>query len=1106
MTSGADAKQVAVDEPAVAARDPISDQFSSRTASLAATVFVPQQPPALARYAVAVGASLLALALTYPFASSLQRAIFVLFWPAVLGVAWYGGLGPAVLTSALAVLAVDYFLVGTPGQLAPASLDDLMPFAVFLLASVAVSSLVNMARSAQTAAAKAAMQNAELASELELQAMELEQQLEESQSLSEELEQSTEELADRTAAAEAAEHFTAGILSSITHPFVVHDADWRFRFINDAASAAFRKSTGESHESPIGRVVWEVYPDIVGTVFEREMRRAATERKPVTFEAYYPARGAWTALTCFPLADGGLATQWIDITERKRAEERDQCLSRASEVLGSSLDYETTLDQLAHVVVPSIADWCAVHVVDESGVAQQLSIAHVDPEKVTWARELERRYPPRDDAPTGVPNVLRTGRPELHSEISDEMLAAGAIDDEHLRITRELGLESAMVVPLLSGTRVIGALTLVSAESGRRFSEHDLPLATELARRAAVAVEHARLHRQAIDARTRAERSARITDRLYALTARLTGAATLQGVADAVLAEARLTFGAERATISLLEDDGDTTRLLASIGYQPEMLREWRSYSLRNTIAATRDAVISRRGVFILSPDDARERYAVIAPALERVGTATAVVLPITADDHVRGVITLAWTTVRPLPSDEREFMELYAAQCGQALARALAFEAERVARERTELLLRVTESLAAATGEAEVARVVVSNLQAVLEPSRVAIYHVVRRDREPVELVLLDGAGMTPDDERRFGRFPLEGESPIAIVARTGEPSFLGSKSEFEAAFPHWPRDLRQSSSAWAALPLRASTGAPIGTVALGFAGDRQFTDDVRRYVGAIIDQAAQAFERVRLMQTEHTAREAAEEANRAKTQFLATMSHELRTPLNAISGYAELLSLGLRGPTTAEQQEDLGRIMRSQRHLLSVINDILNFARLEAGYVEYRVTSVPVSELLADLESLIRPQLVAKQLNFSCDPVESDLIVRADKEKVRQVLLNLLANAVKFTLVGGRIRVDCHHDDACVYIRVTDTGIGIPTDRRGAIFEPFVQLHRTLAQPAEGTGLGLAISRDLARGMGGELSVESQPGEGSTFTLALARANVVEPSGAMRAAAGQD
>ena len=240
---------------------------------------------------------------------------------------------------------------------------------------------------------------------------------------------------------------------------------------------------------------------------------------------------------------------------------------------------------------------------------------------------------------------------------------------------------------------------------------------------------------------------------------------------------------------------------------------------------------------------------------------------------------------------------------------------------------------------------------------------------------------------------------------------------------------------------------------------------------------------------EAEQSARQAAEEANRAKTQFLATMSHELRTPLNAISGYAELLSLGLRGPTTPEQQEDLGRIMRSQRHLLSVINDILNFARLEAGHVEYHVTNVPATELIGDLESLIRPQLVAKHLEFSCPRVSNDVVARADAEKVRQVLLNLLANAVKFTASGGHVRVMCDYDESRVYLRVTDTGIGIPVDRRGAIFEPFVQLHRTLAQPAEGTGLGLAISRDLARGMGGELTVESQPGHGSTFTLVLDR-----------------
>ena len=289
--------------------------------------------PAVVRYAAAVVATLVALAVTYPAAPYLERVIFILFWPAVIASAWFGGIGPAILASALSVLAVDYFLTGVPSQLAPTSPEDLIPFAVFLFASTAVALLTNTARSARRLAAQAATRNAELAHELELQAMELEQQLEESQALSEELLQSTEELAERTTAAEAAEQFSNGILDSIAHPFVVYDAHWHFRFINDAAADEFRQSPHASHSPPIGRVLWDVYPDIVGTVVEREMRRSATERRPVTFEAFDPARGTWSQLSCFPLADGGLATQWTDITARKRAEEAEHYLVRASEVL-----------------------------------------------------------------------------------------------------------------------------------------------------------------------------------------------------------------------------------------------------------------------------------------------------------------------------------------------------------------------------------------------------------------------------------------------------------------------------------------------------------------------------------------------------------------------------------------------------------------------------------------------------------------------------------------------------------------------------------------------------------------------------------------------------
>jgi signal transduction histidine kinase/PAS domain-containing protein/putative methionine-R-sulfoxide reductase with GAF domain len=1059
------------------------------TSSFAVVVPVPEKRHVLTRYAVAVGAPVISLAATLPLAPFLQRVIFVLFWPAVIGVAWFGGIGPAVLASALSVLFVDYFLIGTPGQISASSPDDLIPFAVFLFASGAVAILTNATRTARRTAAEAAARNAELAHEIELQAMELEQQLEESQALSEELEQTSEELANRTTAAEEAELYTKGILESITDPFVVHDAEWRFKYINDAAAEVFRQSSRTSNEPPIGRVLWEAYPDIIGTPFEREMRRAATERRPVTFEALYPARGEWSRLSCFPLADGGLATQWTDITARKRAEETEHFLGRASEVLASSLDYELTLAQLARIVVPELADWCAVHIV-EDGEPRQLAVAHVDPAKVAFAQELSQRYPPRLDAPTGVPNVLRTRRPEIYPEITDDVLVAGAVDAEHLRLSRELGLESALIVPLLSGDDVIGVLTLVSAESGRRYSERDLPLATELARRAAVAVEHARLHRQTVEARTVAERAAWSADRLYSLTARLTAAATPQAVAEAMLAEAGSTFGAERGTVSLIEEDGDTTRSVAQIGYAPEIMERWRAYSLRATVSATREAVVTGRGIFIESLADARARFPEAASFLERVGTETAAVLPITTDGRVRGVITLAWTTVHEIPQRDREFMERYAAQCGQALARALAFEAALVARARTERLQRLTAALADATSERDVARILVANLHEVLEPIAAAVFRVDGGDDGQANLVMVSDSGVLGASRARFASFALDGDAPIAELVRRKESVFLPDHSAFRARFPRWPSDGHPSGQeAWIGVPLIASTGAPLGIFALGFPAPRMFDADLRRYVESMGDQATQAFERVRLLEMERAARDAAEEANRAKTQFLATMSHELRTPLNAISGYAELLRLGLRGPTTPEQREDLGRIMRSQRHLLSVINDILNFARLEAGHVEYRLVDVQATELLGDLESFIRPQLVAKQLTFSCSQVPDGVVVRADAEKVQQVLLNLLANAVKFTAPGGQVQVECEYDAARVYVRVRDTGIGIPVDRRGAIFEPFVQLHRTLAQPAEGTGLGLAISRDLARGMGGELTVESEPGKGSTFTLVLDR-----------------
>ena len=242
-------------------------------------------------------------------------------------------------------------------------------------------------------------------------------------------------------------------------------------------------------------------------------------------------------------------------------------------------------------------------------------------------------------------------------------------------------------------------------------------------------------------------------------------------------------------------------------------------------------------------------------------------------------------------------------------------------------------------------------------------------------------------------------------------------------------------------------------------------------------------------LVESERAARRAAEEANSAKSQFLATMSHELRTPLNAIAGYTQLLTLGVRGPINQEQHDDLDRIDRSQRHLLSLINDILNFAKIEAGHVDIEDVPVRIGAVMASLHEFVEPQLREKKLKFSVKNDCDDQFARGDPDKVRQILINLLSNAIKFTPIDGHIGVACWMDTEAVRVSVTDDGSGIPPDKLNAIFEPFVQVGRDFSSPQGGTGLGLSISRDLARRMGGDLIVESELGHGSTFTLILKR-----------------
>jgi signal transduction histidine kinase len=239
--------------------------------------------------------------------------------------------------------------------------------------------------------------------------------------------------------------------------------------------------------------------------------------------------------------------------------------------------------------------------------------------------------------------------------------------------------------------------------------------------------------------------------------------------------------------------------------------------------------------------------------------------------------------------------------------------------------------------------------------------------------------------------------------------------------------------------------------------------------------------------LEGEEAARKEAEAANRIKTELFARLSHEFRTPLHAVSGYLEILQQNIHGGLTHDQRHDVERIHQAQEHLMALVNMILDFAKLEGGPIELSMAEIPIEETLRAADTLLEPQFAKKAICYTHHPGNPTLTVFADREKVQQIILNLLANAMRFTPSGGAVDLDWRIENESVIVRVRDTGPGIPDDKAEQIFEPFVQLREPGSVPSGGTGLGLAISRDLARAMGGEVSVKSSIGAGSVFTLTL-------------------
>jgi PAS domain S-box-containing protein len=686
-------------------------------------------------YSVAVASTAIALLVTYQMQSELQRVIFVLFFLAVGITSWIGGFGPALVAIVIAVLGVDYFILPPARSFHVPASEDLYTLLTFGLVGGIISWLATSQR-------RLTFELADQTALLQEQNIELEVQMEESQSLQEELEQTSEELSSTNDELLRNRDFLAQAQST------AQLGSWEWDVRDDRITWSDQMYRVYGREPGSFDVRFDVFKTFVHPD-DREMVQGIVARARETREPFaYDHRVIWPDGTVRWVhgrgrvvtdARGdvvGMVGSGQDITERKNAANAQRLLADASEALASSLDYKVTLATVANLAVRDVADWCSVAIGDESGRYETLAVAHRDPERIRWVEEYTRLNPPRFDTPTGVPQVLRTGKPELYPEIDDKLLEASASTEKERRVVRELGLYSAMVVPMEARGHVVGAITFVSAESRRRYTEADLWFAERLANRAAVGIENARLY------------------------------------------------------------------------------------------------------------------------------------------------------------------------------------------------------------------------------------------------------------EEARAARAEAEG-------------------------------------------------------------------------------------------------------ANAAKAQFLASMSHELRTPLNAIAGYAELMELGVLGPVTDKQLEALGRLQRGRKHLNSLVDQVLSFARIEAGKVSFDLTAVPVNDSLTKLADMIAPQVAGKELRYSFDGCGADIAVRADRDRLDQIMLNLVGNAVKYTPSGGAVTVAVDCDPRTVSVSVRDTGPGIPADKHQVIFQPFVQLGPANEGTSRGVGLGLAISRDLARAMGGDVRVESANGSGSTFVLTLPRAN---------------
>ncbi|HKB06523.1 MAG TPA: GAF domain-containing protein [Gemmataceae bacterium] len=903
------------------------------------------------------------------------------------------------------------------------------------------------------------------------------------------------DITDRVRAEEEA-RFRARLLDTVAQAVIVTDPDGHIIYWNRYAETLYGWSRDEALRANIMDLV--VAPDSANRA--HEIMDRLREGRSWTGE-FSVRRKDGTAFTAFVtdtpvFDDAGRLTAIIgisaDVSEQKRVEQGLRLLADASSALAALTDYESTLQTVAGLAVPDFADLCVVDVAEESGRLRRVAVAHPDPARAETVRDLARRYPPAPDTTQGLLRVMRTGRPELLSDVPDSALTAAAWDDDHLRILRGLGLTSIMFVPLRAGGQTLGVVTFAAAESGRHYTAADLAFAEELARRAATALENARLYTEAREAVGRRDAVVEQLGLLAEASGRLTSAPEIPAVLTAVVDLSHRLVSADAYAIWRLRPDGSWD-VAAAAGLSEHYVQTFG----RAATGPPPSTPIPAEDALALNVSEARRA------AFREEGIVSLLACPLRIHGAVTGALTFYFRTRQRFDDLTVRLATALADMAATAIGMAeqysraseLRFGAES-ARERLSFLADASVALAASLDPREIL-----DHAAGLAVPRLADWCVV-------DVVDPDGtirqAAVAHSDPAAVQlawdldrRYPDNPGAPAGVpkVIRTGRPEFFPEVTD--AVLSSIARDdehlqtvRRLGLRSGMIVPL-AARGHVVGAISLGTAeSGRTFTSDDLTLAEEFARRAAVALDNAQLYQ-------AVREADRRKDEFLATLAHELRNPLAPIRNALEVMRMAGGDVSANLQARDV--MGRQLGQMVRLIDDLLDVSRITRGKLTLRRERVELGTVINGAVETSRPAIEAAGHALTVDLPSRSVWLSADPARLSQVFANLLNNAAKFTPPGGRIRLTAAIEDGeagatkhagkpAVVIRVGDNGLGIPREALPRLFEMFSQVDGSLERTQGGLGIGLALVKGLVQMHGGTVTAHSDgPGQGSEFVVQL-------------------